>query len=72
MPTLNGKFYPYKKYAPGDKITSLDDLAKQERIFWHDTLFHRGWFKSWQFRMAEDAIQSGMIRYAVKKEGNNG
>ena len=60
---------PYKrKYRKGEPITSLDELAKQEFIYFLDKITHRGWFESWQFRLAERYIKRGMLFYAVKNE----
>lgn len=45
---------PYKrKYRRGEAITSLDELAKQEFVYFFDKITHRGWFMSWQFSLAE-------------------
>lgn len=69
MPVLNGKKYPYKRFVRGNHITSLDELSKQEFVFWHDALMHKGWFLSWQLRMVLLCIgENGCIYYAVKKE----
>lgn len=43
-----------RKWQRGDLITSLDELNKQELI-WYDfgggrgKVYHAGWWKSWQF-----------------------
>ena len=60
-----------RKYQKGEKITSLDELAKQEFIYFHDKITHNGWFTSWQFRMAKSFIDRGVLYYAVHalKEG---
>jgi len=34
------------KYVKGERITSLDDLAKQEFIFLKGAVKHQGFFKS--------------------------
>lgn len=70
MPVLNGRWYPYKRFRRGGHILSLDELARQEFVFWNDVLTHKGWFLSWQFRMAQNAIgENGCIYYAIKEEG---
>lgn len=69
MPVLNGRCYPYKRFQRGGHILSLDELARQEFVFWNDTLTHNGWFLSWKIRMAQNAIgENGCIYYAIKKE----
>lgn len=55
-----------RKYRKGEKITSLDELAKQEFIYFHDKITHAGWFTSWQFRLAIRCIQNGWLYYANK------
>lgn len=53
-------------YRKGDKITSFDELARQEFIYDRDRLVHHGWFMSWQIRMTMIAMQRGVLRYAIK------
>ena len=57
-----------RKYHKGEPITSLDELAKQDFIYFCDKITHHGWFKSWQFSLAERYIQRGVLFYAVKNE----
>ena len=57
-----------RKYRKGGKITSLDELSKQEFIYFRDRLTHHGWFMSWQCRVALMYIQSGSLTYAVKND----
>lgn len=62
-----------RKYHPGEKITSLDELEKQEFIYCNGKIMHEGWFKSWPFRLASNYIKWGSLRHAVKNDmdGNN-
>lgn len=57
-----------RKYRKGTKITSLDELAKQEFIYFYDKITHAGWFTSWQFSLAVRYIQRGCLYYADKVE----
>ena len=57
-----------RKYRKGEKITSLDELAKQEFIYFFDKITHAGWFMSWQFRLADKYIKRGLLYYAEKIE----
>lgn len=57
-----------RKYRKGKPITSLDELAKQDFIYFCDKITHHGWFKSWQFRLAQRYIERGMLYYAVRIE----
>lgn len=56
-----------RKYRKGAKITSLDELAKQEFIYLSDKIFHAGWFSSWQFWLAKMYIDRGWLYYAEKE-----
>lgn len=58
-----------RKYKKGEKITSLDELMKQEFVYWNNKITHKGWFMSWMLRMADNAIKNGIIYKAIKKEG---
>ena len=60
-----------KKYKMGDVIKSLDELAKQEFVFVHEKLYHRGWFCAWQFRYCLASVEAGHVRKAVKIEKKN-
>lgn len=57
-----------RKYRKGDKITSLDELSKQEFVYFFNKITHSGWFLSWQFRLATRYIQRGWLYYAEKIE----
>lgn len=60
-----------RKYRKGEKITSLDELAKQEFVYFFDKITHCGWFMSWQLRLAESYITRGFLYYAIKNEGGS-
>lgn len=55
------------KYEKGEVITSLDELVKQEFVYWNDKITHFGWFISWQLRMTFVALNRGTIRKAKLK-----
>lgn len=50
-----------RKYRKGNKITSLDELSKQEFIYFFDKITHRGWFMSWNLRLAYAYIERGLL-----------
>lgn len=58
-----------RKYRKGGQITSLDELDKQEFIYFFDKITHYGWFMSWQLRFALTMINRGAIHYAVEIGG---
>ena len=58
-----------RKYRHGGHILSLDELARQEFVYWHDKITHRSWFMNWNFKMAVQAIgEKGCIYYAIRNE----
>lgn len=57
-----------RKYHPGDIISSLDELEKQEFIYCNGQILHHSWFMSWPFRLANGYVKYGSLRYAVKNE----
>ena len=59
-----------RKYKKGEKITSLDELAKQDFIYFFDKITHCGWFMSWQLRLACIYLERGFLYYAIKDECN--
>lgn len=55
-----------QKYRRGPHICSLDELVRQDMVFWVDKPTHKGWFISWQLRMAANSIgKNGAIFYAM-------
>ena len=55
-----------RKWRRGPHILSLDELARQEVVFWWDKPTARGWFLSWQFKMAAYAVgEKGVVFYAM-------
>ena len=58
-----------RKYQKGEPITSLDELAKQEFIYFSDKITHHGWFMSWQTSLAKRYIERGWLYYAIRKDG---
>lgn len=56
-------------YERGKVLTSLDELVKQEFVYWREKITPKGWFMSWQLKMTTDALSKGVIYYANKKGG---
>ena len=59
-----------RKYRKGEKITSLDELVKQEFIYFYDKITARGWFGSWQMRLANSYIVRGCLYKAERVNEN--
>lgn len=55
-----------RKYRRGPKILSLDELVRQDVVFWCEKPTNKGWFLSWQLRMTANSIgPKGVIFYAM-------
>lgn len=57
-----------RKYRPGPKIHSLNELMEQDFVYWWDKITPKGWFQRWQLCMAQKAIDRGSIRLALKTD----
>ncbi len=57
-----------RKYRPGPKVHSLNELMEQDFVYWRNKVTPKGWFQSWQLHMAQEAINRGIIRQAIKIE----
>lgn len=60
-----------RKYRRGDPIHSLDELMDQDFVYWHDKIYARGWFASWQLNMVHKQVTAGKIFRAIRKDDNN-
>lgn len=56
-----------EKYKKGEKIKNIDELLQQEFVYWKDKIIHKGWFRSWQIGMVDNAIRSGIVCKAIKR-----
>ena len=55
-----------RKLRPGPHITSTDEVAGQEFIFFHGKVYHWGWFCSWPLKMLRNCVGlKGCIQYAM-------
>ena len=55
-----------RKYRKGEKITSLDELMKQDFVYLRDKILNYGFFGSWQIWLVQFYIQKGMLFYAER------
>ena len=60
-----------RKYRKGDVIRSVDDLLKQEFVYFDDKIYHCGWVRSWQLNMVVKHMENGRIFYAIQKENSH-
>lgn len=58
------------KYKKGERITSLDELAKETIVFLPCGIKHHGWWKSMQFRLIESYLKRGIYK-AVREESDD-
>jgi hypothetical protein len=57
-----------RKYRPGPKIHSLNELMEQSLVFWCTQIEPKAWFQNLQMHTAQQAINAGIIRQAIKAE----
>jgi len=55
-----------KTIVPGKVITSLDQLWQCEFVLVHDKPIHKGWFSSWQMRLAALYVNSGRVYEGIR------
>lgn len=66
-----------KKYKVGEIITSLDELAEQEGIYWRMNgskkykYLHLGWVKAQQLNYIITQLCKGNYYHAIKLEETN-
>lgn len=56
------------KYKKGSRITCLEELVKQDMVFFRDKVLHRSFFQSWQIRYAIIQIERGTLFRAKKTD----
>lgn len=56
------------KYKKGSRITCLEELVRQDIVFFSDKVLHRSFFQSWQIRYAVFQIEHGTLFRAEKTD----
>lgn len=56
------------KYKKGSRITCLEELVRQDMVFFRDKVLHRSFFQSWQIRYAIIQIEKGVLFRAERVE----
>ena len=59
------------RYRKGGNIRSVDEILRQEFIYYINKLYHNGWFASWQTRFLKREAEGGRIFYAIRREDVN-
>lgn len=57
-----------KKHYRGEQICSLDELSKQNRIYWKRKPFLRHSFGKWSLEFISAAIRKNAIYYSMNAE----
>ena len=57
-----------RKYQPGEVISDINEVLKQDFVYHHHKVYHKGWFLSWSLHYLLGQLQLGRLRYAVKIE----
>ena len=55
-------------FIPGEPITSLEDLLKEDWVIWHGHTKHIEMFRSMSVRTVEHFIENHAFRKAIRKE----
>lgn len=61
-----------RMFVPGEVITTLEELLKQEWVIWYGYTKHVEIFRSMQIRVVEMFIRNGAFRKAIRRENNDG
>lgn len=56
------------KYKPGERIKSLQEMMNQDVIFVRGKPVNKGFFQNWSWHYAEQQINFGVVREAIKQE----
>ncbi len=57
-----------KKWKRGNQISCFDELVNQRFVFWHEKVYHKGWFMWWQMGFVKYQIECGNLYHAMRKE----
>lgn len=57
-----------KKYKQGERIWSLEELERQEFVFFNGKVYHNGFWKSWQFRWVLERLKNGQLFKAERTD----
>lgn len=60
---LNSK----RMFIPGEPITTLEDLLKEDWVIWHGHTKHIEMFRSWPIRTVEMFLRQGAFTKAIRK-----
>ena len=56
------------KYKKGSRITCMEELVKQDVVFFREKVLHWSFFQSWQIRYAIIQIEKGVLFRAERVE----
>lgn len=56
------------KYRKGSRINCMEELVKQDVVFFHEKVLHWSFFQSWQIRYAIIEIERGALFRAERVE----
>ena len=55
-----------RKYMPGERLTSMDEICNSEFIYMNDKIKHRGFFMSMQLMTLWNMARAGRIKRAIR------
>jgi len=60
-----------RKYHKGEQIKNLDELLKQQYVYFFSSIRHIEVIKSLQLRFVLNALEINIFHFAIKKENDN-
>lgn len=50
-----------RKYKKGERIWTLEELDRQQFVFFNDKVYHSGFWKSWQYKWVLERLKNGQL-----------
>ena len=50
-----------RKYKKGERIWTLEELDRQEFVFFQNKVYHKGFWQSWQYRWVLEKLKRGQF-----------
>ena len=50
-----------RKYKKGERIWTLEELDRQEFVFFQNKVYHKGFWQSWQYRWVLENLKRGQF-----------
>lgn len=57
-----------RKYKKGERILTLEELDRQEFVFFQNKVYHKGFWQSWQYRWVLEKLKIGQFFKAYRAD----